>query len=207
MEEYRRLYELYLNKSDTELQEILNPENGYTPAAVKAATAILKYGRITYEQALEKQSSVVILPQAENPPTFTPHKPVWLLAVCAIFGIIGGIILISGISDLVRSNEPENELIGCYYVGSITGSASYYGLIFYFYDKNTFRYTTETAGQIGYGTYEIDGNALTLHLSTDTYSTVLTDNGNKIMINDAQLDKVKESKTLSAYRKLFEQTN
>ena len=207
MEEYKRLYELYLNKPDAELQEILKPENGYTPAAVKAATDILKYGRITYEQALEKQSSIVILPQTENPPTSTPKKPVWLLAVCTIFGIIGGIILISGISDLVRSNEPENELIGCYYVGSITGSASYYGLIFYFYDKNTFRYTTETAEQIGYGTYEIDGNALTLHLSTDTYSTVLTDNGNKIMINDTQLDKVTESKTLSSYRKLFEQAN
>lgn len=205
MEEYKRLYELYLAKSDAELQDILKPENGYTPSAIKAASDILKYGRITCEQSIANQDGIIIFPTQEIMQKQPSKKiPAWLLIICIIFGIIAGAVLMSGISDLSKSSKPENEIIGCYYVGSITGSASYYGLIFYFYAENTFRYTTETASRIGYGTYEIDGSALTLKTSTDTYATVITNNGNKIMISDTELNKVIERDLISSYKKLFE---
>lgn len=45
MEEYRRLYDIYVQKSNEELLEILNPINGHTKTAVEVATDILLHER------------------------------------------------------------------------------------------------------------------------------------------------------------------
>lgn len=37
------------------MEDIINPENEYTVEAVKAASDILEFGRITYREAVEKQ--------------------------------------------------------------------------------------------------------------------------------------------------------
>lgn len=209
MDEYKRLYEMYLRKTDAELQDIINPESGYTPFAIKAASDILEFGRIPCEQAIMNQGGTITFPTPETIQTAPTKKvPFWLLILSIISGLIAGAVLMLGISDLRKASElePENKIQGCYYEGSNTGSGSYYGMIFYFYDKNTFRYTTNSADRIGYGTYNIDGNALTLNASTDIYETVIIDNGNKIMIDETELDKVTDSKTLLSYKKIFEES-
>ena len=52
MDECKRLYKLYQTKADSELEEILNPENGYTVMAIKVASDILQYGRIGCDETI-----------------------------------------------------------------------------------------------------------------------------------------------------------
>lgn len=64
MEEYKRLYKLYQTKADSELEEILNPGNGYTATAIKVASDILQYGRIGCEETIQKQGGTILLPDS-----------------------------------------------------------------------------------------------------------------------------------------------
>lgn len=45
MEEYKRIYDIYIHKSDDELREIINPKNGYSRTAIEVAWDILCYER------------------------------------------------------------------------------------------------------------------------------------------------------------------
>ena len=49
MEEYNRLYKIYVNKSDDELRKIINSPRWHTKIAVEVANDILCYERKVYE--------------------------------------------------------------------------------------------------------------------------------------------------------------
>ena len=51
--EYNRLFEQYNKKSNEELSEIVNPENGYTEIAQKVASDILNSDRTEYYKNIE----------------------------------------------------------------------------------------------------------------------------------------------------------
>lgn len=51
--EYNRLFEQYNKKSNEELSEIVNPENGYTEIAQKVASDILNSDRTEYYEKLK----------------------------------------------------------------------------------------------------------------------------------------------------------
>ncbi len=51
--EYNRLFEQYNKKSNEELSEIVNPENGYTEIAQKVASDILNSDRTEYYKELQ----------------------------------------------------------------------------------------------------------------------------------------------------------
>jgi hypothetical protein len=59
--EYEYLYNLYSNKSDKELSDIIKPENGYTQEAIKVASDILYSDRTSYYEKIKQQQE-----QAEN---------------------------------------------------------------------------------------------------------------------------------------------
>lgn len=50
MDEYNRLYKIYVEKSDDELREIINPANGHTEISVEVAKDILCYERKVYDE-------------------------------------------------------------------------------------------------------------------------------------------------------------
>ena len=51
--EYNRLFEQYNKKSNEELSEIVNPENGYTEIAKKVASDILNSDRKEYYESIK----------------------------------------------------------------------------------------------------------------------------------------------------------
>ncbi len=53
--EYNRLFEQYNKKSNEELSEIINPENGYTEIAKKVASDILDSDRTKYYENIKLQ--------------------------------------------------------------------------------------------------------------------------------------------------------
>lgn len=55
--EYNRLFEQYNKKSNEELSEIVNPENGYTEIAQKVASDILNSDRTEYYEKLKIKQS------------------------------------------------------------------------------------------------------------------------------------------------------
>ena len=55
--EYNRLFEQYNKKSNEELSEIVNPENGYTEIAQKVASDILNSDRTEYYEKLKMKQS------------------------------------------------------------------------------------------------------------------------------------------------------
>ena len=55
--EYNRLFEQYNKKSNEELSEIVNPENGYTEIAQKVASDILNSDRTEYYKNIKIKQS------------------------------------------------------------------------------------------------------------------------------------------------------
>ena len=55
--EYNRLFEQYNKKSNEELSEIVNPENGYTEIAQKVASDILNSDRTEYYKNMKIKQS------------------------------------------------------------------------------------------------------------------------------------------------------
>lgn len=108
LEEYKRLYELYLKKDNSELVDILNPENGYRPIAMKAASDILKYGRIDCEKNIEQQGDSFSLPlqnEKKGSTAKTITMPLWKLIVGIICGLVGVAVLMSAASDLKHAHD------------------------------------------------------------------------------------------------------
>ena len=205
MEEYKQLYELYQSKTDSELENIIN-SNEYTPIAIKVASDILKYGRIGYEEIIKQQGDTIALSESNSNKqneTLQKKRPAWLIAIAVICGIIACITIIFGISDLAHAlnlNKQTNTSIE----GNIyEGTGDFLGLVFYFYDKNTFSCSNTSGTKISYGIYEANGNAITLKFGAEAYYAVSLDNGYKIMINNSQLEKVTNSTSLKEYKNIF----
>lgn len=74
MEEYKRLYKLYLQKSDSELEEIMKPENGYSPTAIKVASDVLKFERADCEKVIKAQGGFIEIPPIDENERTTTHK-------------------------------------------------------------------------------------------------------------------------------------
>ncbi len=211
MDEYKRLYELYQTKTDSELENISNPKNGYTAMAIKVASDILTYGRIGCEQTLEKQGGILSLPKQslenEDKDVRHPQKSSWLVGIAIICGLIACAIIVSAILDLSKaavSKEPTNNPIE----GNVyEGAENFYGIVFYFYDRNTFAYSTSSGTNFYYGTYDTDGNAITLRIGSEIYYAVSLGGGNKIMINNSPLTKTTDEKLLSIYKTHFANSN
>lgn len=208
MEEYQRLYKLYITKTDSELQEILNAKDDYTEIAIKVASDILNSRRISHEEITEKpRNSDISLSSNYEKEKRGKNIPVWLLIIALISGLAAGGVLTSAFFDLRHAanieKNPTNIIEGYFY----DGTNDYFGLVFYFYDDNTYRCFTSSGNNILYGTYDIKGNALTLKISNDTYSAVIVDDGNKIMINDSELQKVTDSNQASKYRSALEDSD
>ena len=196
MEEYKRLYEMYIEKTNDELLEIINHKSEYTEIASQVATDILEK-----ERRMELPEMVIetVESEPEKQPT---HKPV-VIVICIISAFIAIAVLISGFSDLLHYSKlketPNNSIVGNYY----DGSGDYFGIIFYFIDDNTYCYSTSSGDTIAYGTYDISGNSLTLKVSSETYAAVITEDGNKIMINDSALKKTTDTNLITHYKEMF----
>lgn len=206
MEEYKRLYELYQSKTDSELKEIINPENGYTPLAIKVASDILSFGRIGYEETVKQQNGIITLPEPDVKKTKeekTPKYPSWLITMAVACCLTACITVISGIFDLVHIINLNGQTNPHIQEGIYEGNGDFYGLVFYFYGKNTFAFSTVSGKKISYGTYETDGNAITLGIASETHFGVSLDNGQKIMISDSQLSKTTDDESLKKYKKIF----
>jgi len=203
MDEYQRLYNLYIKKTDSELQEILNSGDDYTEIAIKVASDILSSGRISHEETIEKPSDDNIsLPDEKKEKKFT-NTPVWLLIIALISGLVAGAVLTSAFFDLqhaANDKKTTNKIVGNFY----DGTGDYFGVVFNFYDENTYRCFTSSGNNFRYGTYDIKENALTLKISNETCSAVIVDDGNKIMISDSELHKTTDSKQISKYRSIVE---
>lgn len=204
MDEYTRLYKLYLKKSNSELQEIINPKNGYTEDAIKAASDVLSFRGIKNEQIIEERKEE-ILSQTDNAKTTSQENkkaPAWILVTAVICCVIAGFVLFSGVLDLSKGNSvqtTENNIMGNFY----NGSGTYFGLIFYFPDENTYMYSTSSGEKIAYGTYELNGNALKLYLSSESYAAVVLNNGDTIKINDSELTKATSNDLITYYKSIF----
>lgn len=206
MEEYKRLYELYQSKTDTELENIINPENGYTALAVKVASDILKFGRIGYDETIKQQNGIITLPkpdvkeQQEEKPKKTPS---WLIAIAIICGLTACITVISAIFDLTHAINLDKQTNQHIEKGIYEGDGDFRGFVFYFYGKNTFAFSATSGEKISYGAYETDGNAITLGIASETYYAVALDNGQKIMISSSQLSRITDDKSVKKYKEIF----
>ena len=58
--EYNRLFEQYNKKSNEELSEIVNPENGYTEIAKKVASDILSSDRSEYYESIKLKEKELV---------------------------------------------------------------------------------------------------------------------------------------------------
>lgn len=107
--------------------------------------------------------------------------------------VLSTIIILATIFSLTSCNgkdsdETENFLIGKIYMNNTPGLQSTLDFDFVkFYDDNTFQ-AIEVVSAYGskshYGTYAIDGNALTINISDKTYAGVILDDGASIELGD-----------------------
>lgn len=108
MDEYTRLYQLYVHKSNSELQEIINPQNGYTEAAMKAATAILQERGPEYQEEAKEEAENIV------PPSITAHSkklktPTWFPIGAILLSFIIGAILITIAFNMSHSSHFEDN--------------------------------------------------------------------------------------------------
>lgn len=205
MEEYKRLYELYVTKSDLELKDIVKSENQYSQTAIKVASDILTYGKIGCDEIIRKSNlyTTNLENRAQNKNTLY----ICVIAVAVLCSVIACATIISSVCNIKYikklNTSPNNKILGNIY----EGAGDYFGIIFYFYDKNTYAFSTSSGEKISYGTYDIDGNAIVLNFSSDTYSAVVLDKENTIMIGDSQLTKEDDEKQIEKYKDIFTDLN
>lgn len=206
MEEYKRLYKLYQSKTDSELKEIIDPANGYTPMAVKVASDILEYGPIGCEETLQKSDGNISLPEAS---TETPAEvkrfqtPTWLIALSTICCLVTCVAVIFGVYKLTYTSNTGPRENNCINGSIYNGEGDYLGIIFYFYDENTFLSSTTSGTIISYGVYETNGNAITLGIASETYYAVSLNDGCQIMMNNSPLTKITDEASIKRYKELF----
>ncbi len=109
MDEYTRLYGIYLKKSNLELQEIMNPQNGYTEAAIKAATTIFQERGPEYQYASKEESENIV---SFSTATQSKKKktPIWFPIAAILFSFIIGAVLISTALNLSHTRNSGEDL-------------------------------------------------------------------------------------------------
>lgn len=213
MDEYKRLYKIYIQKSDDELKSIINSNGGYTEIAIKVANDILVYGRIDCEMAIEKQGGHLSFNSfqkkdsiSENADSNQKRTPSWKLIISVLCGLIAVIVLISAAYDFWIFSQKKSEIHNpltekIYYLNNSFASTlrEKFGFDYVkFYDDNTFQgikigwiynqaISTRTATYENYfGTYYLNNNALELNLFDKTYFGVISDNGNTILFGNEE---------------------
>lgn len=195
MDEYKRLYELYIDKTDDELLEIMHPQNEYTEVDTQVAKDILENERGV------KPPEIVVEPLESESQKVSKRKPV-LIIICILCGLIASAILISGFSDLLHFSKPQetsnNQIVNRIYLCNNESKNTLDFSFMAFYNDNTFRgvwnnwkYNKITGVRTDnfvttYGTYSINENALTINISDQSYSCVIKDDGERIIVGNVE---------------------
>lgn len=126
-------------------------------------------------------------------------KPIWLLIVAGICGIIAILVLISGASDFLKGSKNTNPLLNNYYLGV----EKYTVYVIKFSDDNIVEVVDCGLGRDSdqtkkaYGSYEISESTVEITLSNgSSLLGIIHKNGDSITIGNENYTKT-DPKTLS----------